>query len=98
MSKFHFSFCVRPDPASFFYQHVELEEVPDGIEISCDSPDSECVHFLHPAQFDSFVEAIGQAEGLGVLDAAKLAVKRNKRPLVYEAVHALAETKFTWYG
>lgn len=97
MSKFHFSFCIRPDETSFFYQHVEFEEVEGAIQISCDSPDSECVHLLKPGKYKAFLEAIGQASAPDVIQGARLAVKKNKRPEVYDAVHELAEVQFTWY-
>jgi hypothetical protein len=97
VSKFHFSFCIRPDETSFFYQHVELEEVEGAIQISCDSPDSECVHLLKPGKYSAFLEAIGQPSAPDVIQGARLAVKKNKRPIVFDAVHELAEVEFTWY-
>lgn len=98
MATFHFSFCVRPDDKSYFYQQVEFEDVEDGVQISCDEPDSECVHLLSPNKYGEFLEAIGQPAGMDVIEATKIAVKRNKRPLVFDAVHELAEVKFTWYN
>jgi hypothetical protein len=97
MAKFHFSFCVRPNATYYFYQQVELEDVDGGVQISCDEPDSECVHLLAPDKYAAFLEAIGQPIGMDIIEAARLAVKKNKRPLVFDAVHELAEVKFTWY-
>jgi hypothetical protein len=97
MNKFHFSFCVRPSDKTYYYQHVQLEETQDGIEIRCDSPDSECVHLLVPDAFPGFLEAIGAEPGSNVIEAARLAVKRNKRPLVFDELNARSEVKFTWY-
>jgi hypothetical protein len=97
MAKFHFSFCVRPDDISYFYQQVEFEDVDGGVQISCNEPNSECVHLLAREKYESFLEMIGQPAGMDVIEAARVAVKRNKRPLVFDAVHELAEVKFTWY-
>lgn len=97
MSKFHFSFCVKPSDETFFYQHVELETVEDGVQISCEAPDSECVHLLAPEKYMEFCKAIGQDSIADPIDAAKAAVKKNKRPIVFDAVHEIAEVKFTWY-
>lgn len=97
MSKFHFSFCVKPSESRYFYQHVELEEIEGGIQISCDSPDSECVHLFEPGKYEAFSVAIGQSPGTDPISAARAAVKKNKRPLVFDAIHDLAEAKFTWY-
>jgi hypothetical protein len=98
MSKFHFSFCVKPDDSHFYYQHVDFEAVAEGIQISCDEPNSECVHLLAPDKYKRFVEALGQESMTDPIEAARAAVKENKRPLVFEAVHEFAEVKFTWYG
>lgn len=97
MAKFHFSFCVRPNETYYFYQQVELEDVDGGVQISCDEPDSECVHLLAPDKYAAFLEAIGQPMGMDIIEAARLAVKKNKRPLVFNAVHELAEVIFTWH-
>lgn len=98
MDIFHFSFVVNKDYKNYwYYQHVEFEEQADGIEIRCDSPASECVHFMKPEQYAAFNQAIGQPAELPVLVAAKTAVKRNKRPLVHDAVHNHSEVKFTWF-
>jgi hypothetical protein len=97
MAKFNFSFCVRPNDRSYFYQQVEFEDVEGGVQISCNEPDSECVHLLAPEQYEAFLNAIGQPPEIDVIAAARIAVKKNKRPLVFDAVHELAEVKFTWY-
>ena len=88
---------MRPSDNHYFYQQVEFEDVEAGVQISCDEPDSECVHLLVPERYGAFLEAIGQPAGLDVIEAARRAVKKNKRPLVFDAVHELAEVKFTWY-
>lgn len=98
MSKFHFSFCIKPDVNHFYYQHVEFEEVADGVQVSCDEPDSECVHLLTPDKYKDFIEAIGQVPMTDPIEAARAAVKKNKRPLVFDAIHKFTEVKFTWYG
>lgn len=97
MAKFHFSFCVKPTVDSFYYQHVELDEVEGGVQVSCDSPDSECVHLLAPIKFPEFCKAIGQDSISNPIEAARAAVKKNKRPVVFAALHEIAEVKFTWY-
>jgi hypothetical protein len=97
MAKFHFSFCVRPNETSYFYQQVEFEDVEGGVQISCNEPDSECVHLLAPKKYKAFLERIGQPADMDIIEATRFAVKRNKRPLVFDAVHELAEVKFTWY-
>ncbi len=76
---------------------MEFEAVEGGVQISCNEPDSECVHFLAPEKYGAFLGAIGQPAGTDIIEAARIAVKKNKRPLVFEAVHELAEVKFTWY-
>lgn len=98
MAIFHFSFLANKESDDeSLYQHVEFEEKDGGIEIRCDSPVSECVHFLSSDKFALFNGAVGQPSDLPVLVAAKAAVKHNKRPLVYEAVHEHSEVKFTWF-
>jgi hypothetical protein len=96
MAQFHFSFCIRPNETSYFYQQVEFEDVEGGVQISCNEPDSECVHLLAPKKYKAFLERIGQPAGMDIIEATRVAVKRNKRPLVFDAVHDLAEVKFTW--
>lgn len=76
---------------------MEFENVEGGVQISCYEPDSECVHFLAPEKYGAFLEVIGQPVGIDVIEAARMAVKKNRRPLVFDAVHELAEVKFTWY-
>jgi len=68
-----------------------------GVQISCDEPKSECVHWLEPEKYVAFLEANCQPAGLDVIEAARLAVKKNKRPVVFKALHELAEVKFSWY-
>ena len=98
MAIFHFSWVANKDYEDYsYYQHVEFEEMADGIEIRCDSPASECVHFMKPENYSDFNQAIGQPVELPVLVAAKTAVKRNQRPLVHDAVHDHSEVKFTWF-
>lgn len=99
MARFHFSFRVNPnDDETFFYQHVELETAELGIQISCDSPDSECVHLLEPDKYIDFCKAVGQDSMTDPIEAARAAVKKNKRPGVFAAVHELAEVTFSWYN
>ncbi len=97
MAKFHFSFCVSPENRPYFYQQVEFEDVGGGVQISCNEPDSECVHLLAPDKYEAFLKAIGQPARMDIIEAARTAVKKNKRPLVFDAVHELADVKFTWY-
>lgn len=88
---------MRPNDTSYFYQQVEFEEVDGGVQIRCDSPESECVHFLPPDKYQAFLGAIGQHSAMSVIEGAKVAVRKNKRPLVFEAAHEHAEVKFSWY-
>jgi hypothetical protein len=97
MAKFQFSFCVRPDETSYFYQQVEFEDLDGGVQITCHEPDSECVHLLAPEKYFAFLEKIGQPAEMEVIEAVKMTVKKNKRRLVFDAVHELADVKFTWY-
>ena len=76
---------------------MEFEDVDGGVQIRCDAPDSECVHLLSPDKYQVFLQAICQPWAPSVIDGVRLAVKKNKRPLEFDAAHELAEVKFTWY-
>lgn len=95
MSKFSFSYEVHPDSPQKYIQHITVEMTDEGLKMSCDSGDRECVHLVERANLQAFCEELMGFESDPML-AVILRAEGGRGADVMAAGHKHGRTLFVW--
>ncbi|MFM6980848.1 MAG: hypothetical protein ACKOWE_05540 [Micrococcales bacterium] len=75
---------------------VRFEFKRDKTVVYFDDGERECVHEIEPANYEKFLESIGQAGNRSMSNGVKAAIEANELEKIRQFVHELGATVFSW--